>query len=167
MGLWKVGFMKQLPNLLKQESCSAVTLIRVLLKLYSDQRPDHQAKRDETIKALVPLALEIMTGYVELDPETQSRNIAAWTPVMVEVLHCFYSLDKETFLGCLPSLYPLLVDCLGGDLVPDLKIYVQLCLRKVGVFGLGLQIVSDSPQIPPSSIMSPSLPLPENPASLE
>ncbi|KAI7947799.1 hypothetical protein MJO28_009707 [Puccinia striiformis f. sp. tritici] len=37
-----------------------------------------------------------MTGYVELDPETQSRNIAAWTPVMVEVLHCFYSLDKET-----------------------------------------------------------------------
>jgi brefeldin A-inhibited guanine nucleotide-exchange protein len=49
-----VGFMKQLPNLLKQESSSAVTLIRVLLKLYNDQRPDHQAKRAETIKALVP-----------------------------------------------------------------------------------------------------------------
>lgn len=45
---------------------------------------------------LFSLALEIISGYVELDPETQARNIAAWTPVMVEVLHCFYSLDKET-----------------------------------------------------------------------
>lgn len=140
MGLWKVGFMKQLPNLLKQESSSAVTLMRVLQKLYNDQRPDHLAKREETIKALVPLSLEIMSGYVELDPETQGRNIAAWTPVMIEVLHSFYSLGKENFLECLPSLYPLLIDCLGGDLISDLRIYVQLCLRKVGEHGLGLDI---------------------------
>jgi brefeldin A-inhibited guanine nucleotide-exchange protein len=49
-----IGFMKQLPNLLKQESCSAVTLIRVLSKLYTDQRPDHKAKRNDTVEALVP-----------------------------------------------------------------------------------------------------------------
>ncbi|PLW15872.1 hypothetical protein PCANC_18072 [Puccinia coronata f. sp. avenae] len=162
MGLWKVGFMKQLPNLLKQESSSAVTLIRVLLKLYNDQRPDHQAKRAETIKALVPLALEIISGYIELDPETQARNIDAWTPVMVEVLHCFYSLDKETFMECLPSLYPLLVDCLGTELVPDLRIYVQLCLRKVGQHALGLDLQCHSPQLPvanprPSSVQHQSI----------
>lgn len=171
MGLWKVGFMKQLPNLLKQESCSAVTLIRVLLKLYNDQRPDHQAKREETIKALVPLALEIISGYVELDPETQARNIAAWTPVMVEVLHCFYSLDKETFMGCLPSLYPLLVDCLGAELVPDLRIYVQLCFRKVGQHALGLDISSNSPQVPvatnPTSPSPPSPPPAQEETSVE
>ncbi|KNZ48298.1 hypothetical protein VP01_576g7 [Puccinia sorghi] len=181
MGLWKVGFMKQLPNLLKQESCSAVTLIRVLLKLYNDQRPDHQAKREETIKALVPLALEIISGYVELDPETQARNIAAWTPVMVEVLHCFYSLDKETvsaddlyhhndhlFMGCLPSLYPLLVDCLGAELVPDLRIYVQLCFRKVGQHALGLDISSNSPQVPAAANpASPSPPTPPTPPPQE
>ncbi|KAA1073441.1 guanine nucleotide exchange protein for ADP-robosylation factor [Puccinia graminis f. sp. tritici] len=167
MGLWKVGFMKQLPNLLKQESCSAVTLIRVLSKLYIDQRPDHKAKRSDTVEALVPLALEIMTGYVELDPETQGRNIAAWTPVMVEVLHCFYSLDKETFQSCIPQLYSLLVDCLGGDLVPDLKIYVQLCLRKVGEHGMGLAVTSQLPR-PLSDDPSSSLaPVPYNPAEQE
>ncbi|WAQ80954.1 hypothetical protein PtA15_1A292 [Puccinia triticina] len=166
MGLWKVGFMKQLPNLLKQESCSAVTLIRVLSKLYNDQRPDHQAKQ-QAVETLVPLALEIMTGYVDLDPETQGRNIAAWTPVMVEVLHCFYSLDKQTFLGCMPSLYPLLVDCLGGELVPDLKIYIQLCLRKVGEHGLGLATLATLPQAPAANPSASPLPNPQNSASQE
>jgi brefeldin A-inhibited guanine nucleotide-exchange protein len=54
MALWKVGFMKQLPNLLKQESSSAATLVNVLLRMYSDSRPDHVAKRGETIQAFLP-----------------------------------------------------------------------------------------------------------------
>lgn len=54
MALWKVGFMKQLPNLLKQESSSAATLVNVLLRMYSDTRPDHVAKRQETIQAFLP-----------------------------------------------------------------------------------------------------------------
>lgn len=49
-----LGFMKQLPNLLKQESSSAVTLVQVLLRLYADARPDHLAKRTETLEAFVP-----------------------------------------------------------------------------------------------------------------
>jgi brefeldin A-inhibited guanine nucleotide-exchange protein len=48
------GFMKQLPNLLKQESSSAATLVNVLLRMYSDTRPDHLAKRGETVEAFVP-----------------------------------------------------------------------------------------------------------------
>ena len=54
MALWKVGFMKQLPNLLKQESSSAATLVNVLLRMYGDRRPDHIAKRQETIQAFLP-----------------------------------------------------------------------------------------------------------------
>lgn len=54
MSLWKVGFMKQLPNLLKQESSSAATLVNVLLRMYADTRPDHVAKRQETIQAFLP-----------------------------------------------------------------------------------------------------------------
>ena len=34
--LWKVGFMKQLPNLLKQESTSASTLVYVYLRMHND-----------------------------------------------------------------------------------------------------------------------------------
>ncbi|CAH7681898.1 protein transport protein sec71 [Phakopsora pachyrhizi] len=128
MGLWKVGFMKQLPNLLKQESSSAVTLVQILLRLYSDRREDHIAKREETLKAFVPLALDVIGGYVILDPETQNRNVAAWTPVVIEVLQ---------FLFHLPSIYPLLIALLAKELPAELRINLHSCFCRVGIDGLG------------------------------
>jgi len=65
-------------------------------------------------------------------------------------------------MGCLPSLYPLLVDCLGAELVPDLRIYVQLCFRKVGQHALGLDISSNSPQVPVAT--NPTSPSPPSPS---
>jgi brefeldin A-inhibited guanine nucleotide-exchange protein len=72
-GLWKVGkhvlfeetflllnlealpgFMKHLPNLLKQESSSAATLVHVLLRMYFDTRPEHQAVRPQIAERLLP-----------------------------------------------------------------------------------------------------------------
>ena len=49
-----VGFMKHLPNLLKQESSSAATLVHVLLRMYHDMRPEHQAARPQIAERLVP-----------------------------------------------------------------------------------------------------------------
>jgi brefeldin A-inhibited guanine nucleotide-exchange protein len=49
-----VGFMKHLPNLLKQESSSAATLVNILLRMYLDQRPEHQAVREKVVTRLVP-----------------------------------------------------------------------------------------------------------------
>lgn len=48
------GFMKHLPNLLKQESSSASTLVHVLLRMYYDPRPDHQAARPQVADRLMP-----------------------------------------------------------------------------------------------------------------
>lgn len=48
------GFMKQLPNLLKQESSSAATLVTVLLRLYTDDRPDHVSKRGQVVESFTP-----------------------------------------------------------------------------------------------------------------
>lgn len=74
-GLWKVGmlfitpsvvgsheytisgFMKHLPNLLKQESSSAATLVHVLLRMYYDPRPDHQAARLQIAERLMPFVI--------------------------------------------------------------------------------------------------------------
>lgn len=140
-GLWKVGalsccpwyersrrqqtgFMKQLPNLLKQESSSSAVLVNVLLRMYSDHRPDHLAKRGETVEAFVPcvlaiphfaptdlincyrLGVDILAGYVSLEPETQARNIAAWTPVVAEVLQGFAGFADVTVRFCGLSLSP-------------------------------------------------------------
>lgn len=46
--------MKQLPNLLKQESSSAATLVNVLLRMYRDPRPDHQASRKGVLEQFIP-----------------------------------------------------------------------------------------------------------------
>lgn len=49
-----VGFMKHLPNLLKQESSSASTLVHVLLRMYYDPRSEHQAARPQVMDRLMP-----------------------------------------------------------------------------------------------------------------
>lgn len=50
------GFMKHLPNLLKQESSSAATLVHVLLRMYYDTRPEHFAARPQIADRLLPYA---------------------------------------------------------------------------------------------------------------
>jgi len=49
--------MKQLPNLLKQESSSAATLVNVLLRMYRDPRADHQASRQGVLEQFIPQVL--------------------------------------------------------------------------------------------------------------
>jgi brefeldin A-inhibited guanine nucleotide-exchange protein len=46
--------MKHLPNLLKQESSSAATLVNILLRMYADKRSDHQAAKEQVLARLVP-----------------------------------------------------------------------------------------------------------------
>lgn len=52
--LWKMGFMKQLPNLLRQEVASASGYINVLLKLYADRKLEVTSNRDQVISQLMP-----------------------------------------------------------------------------------------------------------------
>ena len=54
MQLWKQGFMKQPPNLLKQESGSANTYISILFRMYHDEGEERKASRGETETALIP-----------------------------------------------------------------------------------------------------------------
>jgi brefeldin A-inhibited guanine nucleotide-exchange protein len=49
-----LGFMKHLPNLLKQESSSAACLINVSLRMYYDKRPEYQAQHAQVADRLMP-----------------------------------------------------------------------------------------------------------------
>lgn len=51
--------MKHLPNLLKQESSSASTLVHVLLRMYYDTRPEHQGARPQIAERLLPLVIPV------------------------------------------------------------------------------------------------------------
>lgn len=54
MRLWKEGFMKQPPNLLKQESGSAATYVNILFRMYHDEGEERRRSRAETEAALIP-----------------------------------------------------------------------------------------------------------------
>jgi hypothetical protein len=47
------GFMRHPPNLLKQESSSAATLVNVLLRLSSDKRPSNAGTRLQASDRLI------------------------------------------------------------------------------------------------------------------
>ena len=54
MSLWRQGFMRQPPNLLKQESGSANTYVSILLRMYHDEGEERKNNREETEGALIP-----------------------------------------------------------------------------------------------------------------
>jgi brefeldin A-inhibited guanine nucleotide-exchange protein len=54
MQLWRQGFMKQPPNLLKQESGSANTYVSILLRMYHDEGDEKRESRKQTEEALIP-----------------------------------------------------------------------------------------------------------------
>ncbi|GAA5840146.1 hypothetical protein JCM9279_002291 [Rhodotorula babjevae] len=138
MALWKVGFMRDLPNLLRQESTSAATLVNVLLRMYSDVQPEHLEKRAEVVDVFAPLGLDVLANYVSLNPETQARNITAWTPVCTEILQGFCAFEDEPFKAQLPRLYPLVTNTLVRESDPTLREAVRQVFVKVGVVALGI-----------------------------
>ncbi|KAF9782748.1 sec7 guanine nucleotide exchange factor [Thelephora terrestris] len=132
-GLWKVGFMKHLPNLLKQESSSASTLVTVLLRLYFDPRPAHQAIRPQVTERLLPLGLSVLQDFNKLRSDTQMKNIMAWTPVVAEIMHGFTRLDNKAFDRYMPAIYPHATELLSKDMAPEIRYGVRGFFTRVGV----------------------------------
>ncbi|KAL4081834.1 hypothetical protein V8B97DRAFT_2031217 [Scleroderma yunnanense] len=131
-GLWKVGFMKHLPNLLKQESSSAATLVHVLLRMYFDERPEHQSARPQIAERLLPLSLSVLSNYAKLRTDTQAKNITAWTPVVTEILDGFCRFDNKTFAKYLPVIYPLCTSLLARDIAPEVRLGLKGYFERVG-----------------------------------
>lgn len=147
MRLWREGFMKQPPNLLKQESGSAATYVSILLRMYHDESEERKRNRADTEAALVPLCADIIRGYTQLDEESQQRNIIAWRPVVVDVMDGYTNFPLEGFEKHIEVFYPLAVDLLSKDLGPEIRIALQGLLRRAGEVKLGIPPVS-RPQTP-------------------
>ncbi|KAI2605618.1 Sec7-domain-containing protein [Hypoxylon sp. NC1633] len=142
MRLWREGFMKQPPNLLKQESGSAATYIQILFRMFADTSPSRAESRPEVEKALVPLCKDVVKGYLALEEESQQRNIVAWRPVVVDVLEGYSTWPEKEFGEHIRGFYPLVVELLGKELSPDLRGALLAVLRRVGEVGLGIEGVS-------------------------
>ncbi|KAI1759799.1 Sec7-domain-containing protein [Hypoxylon sp. FL1150] len=139
MRLWREGFMKQPPNLLKQESGSAATYIQILFRMFADTSPSRAESRPEIEKALIPLCKDIIKGFLALEEESQQRNIVAWRPVVVDVLEGYSTWPDKEFGQHIHAFYPLVVELLGKELSPDLRGALLAVLRKTGEVGLGIE----------------------------
>ena len=139
--LFREGFMKQPPNLLKQESGSASVYVSILFRMYHDTSNDRAASRADTEAALIPLCEDIIASYVELDEETQQRNIVTWRPVVVTVLDGYTGLPTEDFEKNVDLFAPLVVGLLGTEMAPDVQRSVQALVSRIFEIRLGMQKV--------------------------
>ncbi|TDL29195.1 Sec7-domain-containing protein [Rickenella mellea] len=130
--LWKVGFMKHLPNLLKQETSSAATLVNILARMYYDTRPEYQALRPQIVDKLLPLGLGVMQDFNKLRPETHAKNIASWTPVIAEILNGFCRFDDKAFSRYMPVIYPPAAELLTKDLAVEVRLGLRDFFTRVG-----------------------------------
>ncbi|PYI14469.1 putative guanyl-nucleotide exchange factor [Aspergillus violaceofuscus CBS 115571] len=154
MQLWRQGFMKQPPNLLKQESGSAATYVHILFRMYHDERDERKSSRAETEAALIPLCADIIRSFVLLDEDSQHRNVLAWRPVVVDVIESYTNFASEGFHKHIETFYPLAVDLLGRDMNPEVRLAVQSLFRRVGEVKLGLPPRPQSPSSHRNSVAS-------------
>lgn len=155
MRLWREGFMKQPPNLLKQESGSAATYVNILVRMYHDEGEERRRSRADTEAALIPLCADIIRSFVMLD-ESQPRNIDAWRPVVVDVMEGYTHFSREDFERHIETFYPLGVELLNREPGVEIRQALQALLRRVGEIKIGMAPVATPTQTPtsPRSISS-------------
>ncbi|KAF2771882.1 hypothetical protein EJ03DRAFT_341965 [Teratosphaeria nubilosa] len=139
--LFREGFMRQPPNLLKQESGSASVYVGILVRMYNDPEVERAASRSETEAALIPLCQDIIAAYISLDEETQQRNLVTWRPVVVDVLEGYNGFDDEAFGKHVEVFAPLAVQLMGKEMGVELQRAVQglwgrVCEVKLGIKGV-------------------------------
>lgn len=154
MKLWREGFMKQPPNLLKQESGAAATYVSILFRMFADNAPERLDSRPDIESALVPLCKDIITGYSTLVEESQQRNLAAWRPVVVDVLEGYATFPDDAFKSHIGDFYPLAVELLRKDLTADLRGALLTVLRRVGEVSLGIEGMASRPDKRRESVVS-------------
>ena len=155
MRLWREGFMKQPPNLLKQESGSAATYINILFRMYHDEGDERRKSRPDTEAALIPLCADIIHGFVALD-ETQPRNIDAWRPVVLDVMEGYSNFPRDDFDKHIDLFYSLGVEIMNRELGHEMRIALQTLLRRIGEVRMGMTPVATPIQTPtsPKSVAS-------------
>jgi brefeldin A-inhibited guanine nucleotide-exchange protein len=130
--LHRMGFMKQMPNLLKQETVSVSTYIGVLVKMYTDTNPERVTSRKAIADRLVPLSTDIFAHYNSLDTEAKRRDLNAWRPVVVTILNAFISFEDIQFKQDLPKVYPEIVKLLLQEMTPDIRYALHAILVRLG-----------------------------------
>lgn len=154
--LFREGFMKQPPNLLKQESGSASVYVLILLRMYADQNDERAASRPDTEAALIPLCSDIIASYISLDEETQARNIATWRPVVIDVLEGYNGFPDIEFEKHVSTFAPLAIGLMSREMGTELQralqgLWQRVCEVKLKLEGMP-DVVLPTPNSPKQTV---------------
>ncbi|CCJ30170.1 unnamed protein product [Pneumocystis jirovecii] len=132
INLWKNGFMKNLPNLLRQETNSVSVCFTSLFKIYFDTS-DKIVDKDVVRKRLIMIFKKVLVVYCSLDIESQLRNIQAWKHVIVESLNAFMKFEDVDFVEYIKEFYEFGLNILGRDGIDsEIRIVLRELFKKIG-----------------------------------
>ena len=94
--LFALGLLAQLPDLLKQETQSAHTELRLLRRLLSHERGEFSERREATEAQLIKHCLHILGVFDELNSAMRAREVSAYLSIMCSLLNGVAELDDST-----------------------------------------------------------------------
>ncbi|CAG8473492.1 8719_t:CDS:10 [Cetraspora pellucida] len=149
VALWKIGLMKQLPNMLKQESSSASCYLDLLRRMHGDSSPNRLERKLDVEQKLIPLTQQILKHFNSLDPESQTRNINAWAPIVTTVLNAYIHFKDDDLIRYLPDFYSEAINLLSHNITAaEVRIALQkFLLRTASLYNIIPSTTLDSAQI--------------------
>lgn len=114
VALYKIGFMKQLPNLLKQETSAVLSILSILYQMFADAtgslptspveklppppfdlEQDRRAASADFGQQLTVIATDILSHFNTLESAVKQRNITTWMPVVIRIIHGLLEMSDE------------------------------------------------------------------------
>uniref|UniRef100_A0A3Q3A2V0 ADP-ribosylation factor guanine nucleotide-exchange factor 1 (brefeldin A-inhibited) n=1 Tax=Kryptolebias marmoratus TaxID=37003 RepID=A0A3Q3A2V0_KRYMA len=127
--LWKAGFKgKSKPNLLKQETSSLACGLRILFRMYTDER--RQDAWEEVQRRLLNVCSEAVAYFLALTSESHRE---AWTNLLLLFLTKVLKISDERFKAHASRYYPLLCEIMQFDLIPELRAVLRKFYLRIGV----------------------------------
>lgn len=140
--LLELGFMRQLPHLLKQETCAASGLLGVLIRVLTDSGTEVDRELSEYAAShFFPLALDILIQFNQFDLETKQRHIQHWRPIVCDILDAQADIDDALFAEHLPKFFIEFTHLMLQDTSVELR--TSLCSLMIRT-GLAFNIIKDS-----------------------
>ncbi|KAJ3273363.1 guanine nucleotide exchange protein for ADP-robosylation factor [Terramyces sp. JEL0728] len=134
--LFKKGYMKNLPNLLKQETLCVNAYLMFLIKIYTDPSESRQEIKNSTQDKFISLCLEILKTFNTLE-EGNQRNLTSWRPVIIMILNALVKFDDGQFKQHAQIFYTPVINLLMHDLNQEIRMAIHGVMLRIGkIFGL-------------------------------
>ncbi|ELU08063.1 hypothetical protein CAPTEDRAFT_213398 [Capitella teleta] len=127
--LWKAGFKgKAKPNLLKQETQSLACTLRILFRMYSDEkRKDHWPAVQEK---LIRVGGEALAYFLSLQSDNHRE---AWSNLLLLFLTKILKLPDDRFKAHATEYYPHMCEIILHDMKPELRAILLKFFKRTGV----------------------------------